>query len=83
MVGGSTVDEGTVEVCYDELWGLISDVGWSDNDTVVVCNQLGYTGGGEINTVQYSTEKNYRCSYFQRLYPGLDHSMANLTRQFT
>ena len=31
-------------MCYDGLWGLISDVGWSDNDASVVCNQLGYTG---------------------------------------
>ena len=35
------------EVCIDEIWGLIIDHGWSDNDTTVVCRQLGYGPHGE------------------------------------
>ena len=33
-------------MCYDELWGLISDESWDDNEARVVCNQLGYTVDG-------------------------------------
>ena len=34
--------EGTVEVCYDRLWGMIvASEGWDTNDARVVCNQLG------------------------------------------
>lgn len=37
----------TVEVCYNNLWGLISDPGWDDNDALVVCKSLGYTEGSK------------------------------------
>ena len=43
LVGGDTEHEGTVEICYRDLWGLISDSDWGDNDAEVVCRQLGYT----------------------------------------
>ena len=33
---------GTVEVCINEIWGLISDNGWDNTDSSVVCRQLGY-----------------------------------------
>ena len=48
LVGGHYDNEGTVEVCYSNLWGLISDVGWTDDDARVVCNSLGHTGGSEL-----------------------------------
>jgi deleted-in-malignant-brain-tumors protein 1 len=34
-----------VEVCRYNLWGLVSDAGWTQGDALVVCNQLGYAGG--------------------------------------
>ena len=33
---------GTIEICTDHIWGLISDAGWNDIDAEVVCRQLGY-----------------------------------------
>lgn len=43
LVGGDgDGDEGTVEVCYANLWGIISQVGWDDNDAKVVCRSLGF-----------------------------------------
>ena len=47
LLGGGFENEGTVEVCLNNLWGLVSDEGWTDADARVVCNQLGYTGGSE------------------------------------
>ena len=41
-MGGDNEVEGTVEICYDHIWGLISDAGWNDNDAEIVCTQLGY-----------------------------------------
>ncbi len=31
---------GTVEVCRDNLWGLISEEGWGLSDANVICHQL-------------------------------------------
>ena len=43
---GPSDSEGTVEVCVNNLWGLIGDGGWDDADAVVVCRQLGLPTGG-------------------------------------
>ncbi len=40
LVGGSASNEGTIEICANSLWGLISDAGWDQNDAQVVCKQL-------------------------------------------
>ena len=47
LVGGSTEAEGTVEICFDSLWGLIDESGWGLNDAHVVCEQLGYGIAGK------------------------------------
>ncbi len=41
LVGGSSANEGTVEVKYDGEWGSVCDDGWSDNNAKVVCDMLG------------------------------------------
>ncbi len=43
LVGGSTPIEGTVEVCFDNLWGLIGDGGWTDKDASLICKLLGHS----------------------------------------
>ena len=40
MVGGSTTSEGTIEICHNRLWGLVTDAGWDPYDAEVVCRQL-------------------------------------------
>ena len=45
LVGGSSLSEGTVQVCYYNGWGLISDEGWGREEAQVVCRQLNYTDG--------------------------------------
>ena len=40
LVGGETDSEGTIEVCLNSVWGLITDAGWDQNDAHVVCRQL-------------------------------------------
>lgn len=46
LVGGSSVNEGRVEICIDSIWGTVSDSGWDGNAARVVCRQLGYSGTG-------------------------------------
>ena len=46
LVGGNGDYEGTVEICFNNLWGLVSESGWSTTDAEVTCRQLGYEPSG-------------------------------------
>lgn len=46
LVGGNTPNEGTIEVCFENLWGLVAEPGWTQSDAEVVCRQLGYATDG-------------------------------------
>ena len=41
LMGGTSDNEGTVEVCFDNVWGNIEETGWGDKDAQLVCNLLG------------------------------------------
>ena len=44
LSGGTANTQGTVQYCFYNTWGLISDNSWDDNAASVVCSQLGHTG---------------------------------------
>ena len=40
LIGGPNNSSGIVQICYNSLWGLIAEPGWSDANAAVVCRQL-------------------------------------------
>ena len=48
LVGGSTDNEGNVQICYSNAWGSVCDDNWGIADSNVVCHQLGFQPYGTI-----------------------------------
>ena len=43
LVGGTTANEGRVEICYNNQWGTVCSRSWAVSDARVVCQQLQYS----------------------------------------
>ena len=41
LVGGSTSADGRVEICINNAWGTVCDNGFTKEEAIVVCHQLG------------------------------------------
>ena len=52
LVGGSTDNEGNVQICYNNAWGSVCDDYWGIADSNVVCRQLGYQPYGTKYFIQ-------------------------------
>ena len=49
---GVTDTEGRVEVCFSERWGTINGDGWSQTESTVLCNDLGYQLSGRLTVIR-------------------------------
>ena len=49
LVGGSSENEGRVEICYENQWGTVCNHGWSSENARVVCRQLGFQSLGKLS----------------------------------
>ena len=51
LEGGLTDYEGTVKICFNNVWTTICDYGWNNHDARVACAQAGYYGSGKKYTL--------------------------------
>ena len=62
LVAGARDSEGRVEVCNQNRWGSVCDIGWDMNDANVACRQAGF-GSGSVKAV--------KCVFLKKLAPVL------------
>ena len=48
LQGGSTPNQGIVEICFYNIWGRVCTDLWDTNDAQVACRQLGFTETGDL-----------------------------------
>ena len=48
LVGGSTVLEGRVEVCFNNVWGAVCDYSFNTEEASIACAQLGFQRAGKV-----------------------------------
>lgn len=48
LAGGTSPNEGRVEICDGEGYGTVCDDHWDTSDSEVVCHQLGYLRQGKL-----------------------------------
>ena len=54
-MGGSSYNEGRVEILYNGVWGTICSDGWSLDNAIVVCRSVGFSGANTF----YVTSSQY------------------------
>ena len=48
LANGYIEQEGRVEICVDDVWGVICDDGWDKTDAHIACQQLGFAEQGML-----------------------------------
>lgn len=69
LVGGQNSHEGTVEICFNSIWGMVSDLNWGNSDALVVCRQLSLGTDGKSNNLY-----KFSCSHTSDLIPPYTHT---------
>ena len=82
LVGGETRSEGTVEICFDSLWGLIDESGWGIADAIVICRELGFHESTVGMIILYMCIMILSCIIFQKQMHYFIHIMVNLIKPF-
>ena len=54
-MGGSSYNEGRVEILYNGVWGTICSDGWNVNNAIVTCRSMGFSGAN----ISYVTSSKY------------------------
>ena len=54
LIGGDTMNDGNVQLCYNNAWGSICDANWGNNDSNVICYQLGLQPFGKYSVCVYN-----------------------------
>ena len=87
LVGGSSYNEGRVEVNYNGEWGTVCDDGWSSTDAGVVCRQLGFGSYGRSYGGAYFGQgsgpiwlDNIQCGGSESTLASCGHLGVNITR---
>ena len=90
LVGGSSYNEGRVEVNYNGEWGTVCDDGWDDTDAGVVCRQLGFgSSGTAIRSAGFGQGSgpiwldSVICTGRESALAGCGHLGVNVTRSCT
>ena len=85
LVGGSSYNEGRVEVNYNGEWGTVCDDGWDDTDAGVVCRQLGFgSSGTAIGFSKHSNHiflTNVSCAGHEATLARCAHTGINVTKK--
>ena len=85
-MGGSSYNEGRVEVNYNGEWGTVCDNGWDDTDTDVVCRQLGFGSYGLYVIYYFGAGSgpiwldNVACTGNESTLASCGHLGVNITR---
>ena len=66
LVGGSSPQEGRLEVVHDSVWGTVCDDGFTDVSATVVCYSLGY-GYVRLNSYVFDFRESRRSFSIQFL----------------
>ena len=88
LVGGSSYNEGRVEVNYNGEWGTVCDDGWDDTDAGVVCRQLGFgSSGTAIGSAGFGQGSgsiwldSVTCTGNEAILASCGHLGVNITRE--